>query len=226
MKTKVFFVLFCFFFWWGRGELTFFSIKLQIFAQYGFLATFVTEKDFASRNKLRMKIVRFAYPSKVKVLLYYSGIGIALLGWFSSRTATSVDDCARKSNNWLDQWQSCKLRTGSRIQSFPRAFPSSNDFPVLLLNQPNKLSGAVSVANLLEMDTTKTLAEVLKTADCSMNSDGHKKGVNDYLIWYLFLNCMIFYMLRLNFILGFNFISQLQLLCHTLPFPKTKGCKI
>ena len=59
-----------------------------------------------------------------------------------------------------------------------------------------------------------------------MNSDGHKKGVNDYLICYLLVNCMIFYMLRLNFILDVNFISQLQLLSHTLPFPKTKGSKI
>ena len=111
---------------WDRGELTFFSIKLHIFAHYGFSDTFVTEKDFASRSKLRMKIVRFAYPSKVKALRFYSGIGIA---------------------------------------------PTSN-----------KLSGTVSMANFVETDTTKTLAEVLKTADCSMNSDGHKKGVNDYLI--------------------------------------------
>ena len=50
---------------------------------------------------------------------------------------TSVDDGARKSNNWLDQWESSKLSTGSRVQSFPRAFPSSTDVPVLLLNQPN-----------------------------------------------------------------------------------------
>ena len=128
VQVFFFFGLFCFvlFFWWGRGELTFFSIKLQIFAQYGFSATFVTEKDFSSRNKPRMKIVRFAYPSKVQSPLYYSGIGIA---------------------------------------------PTSN-----------KLSGTVSVANFLETDTTETLAEMLKTADCSLNSDGHKKGVNDYLI--------------------------------------------
>ena len=36
-----------------------------------------------------------------------------LLGWFSYRTGTSVDDGTRKSNNWLDQWQSRKLGTGS-----------------------------------------------------------------------------------------------------------------
>ena len=36
----------------------------------------------------------------------------------------------------LDQWLSGKLGTGSRVQSFPRAFPSSNEVPVLLLNQP------------------------------------------------------------------------------------------
>ena len=56
--------------------------------------------------------------------------------WLSNRTGTSVDDSARKSNNWLDQWQSSKLGTGSRVQSFPRAFPSSSDVLVLLLNQP------------------------------------------------------------------------------------------
>ena len=34
---------------------------------------------------------------------------------FGNRTGTSVDDGARKSNNWLDQWQSGKLGTGSRV---------------------------------------------------------------------------------------------------------------
>ena len=61
--------------------------------------------------------------------------------WFSNRTGTSVDVGARKSNNWLDEWQSGKLGTKSRVWSFPRAFPSSNDVPVLLLNQR---SGQVS----------------------------------------------------------------------------------
>ena len=37
------------------------------------------------------------------------------IGWFSNRTGTSVDDGAGKSNNWLDQWQSGKLSTGSRV---------------------------------------------------------------------------------------------------------------
>ena len=46
-------------------------------------------------------------------------------------------DCARKSNYWLDQWQGGKLGTGIRVQTFPRALPSPNDVPVLLLNQPN-----------------------------------------------------------------------------------------
>ena len=39
----------------------------------------------------------------------------ACLGWFSNRTGTSVDDGARKSNNWLDRWHSGKLSTGSRV---------------------------------------------------------------------------------------------------------------
>ena len=29
------------------------------------------------------------------------------------------------------------MGTGRRVKSFPRAFPPSNDVPVLLLNQPN-----------------------------------------------------------------------------------------
>ena len=60
----------------------------------------------------------------------------ASLGCLSNRTGTSLDDGARKSNNWLDQMQSGKSGTGSGVQSFPRAFPSSTDVPVLLLNQP------------------------------------------------------------------------------------------
>ena len=39
------------------------------------------------------------------------------------------------------EWQSGKLGTGSRVQSFPRAFPSSTDVTVVLLNQPNKTAG-------------------------------------------------------------------------------------
>ena len=37
----------------------------------------------------------------------------------------------------VDQWQSGKLGTGSRAKFFARTSPSSNDVPVLLLNQPN-----------------------------------------------------------------------------------------
>ena len=62
---------------------------------------------------------------------------LPIIGWFSNGTGTSVDDGARKSNNWLDQWQSDKLGTGSRVSSFLRAFPSLNNVRVLLLNQPN-----------------------------------------------------------------------------------------
>ena len=58
-----------------------------------------------------------------------------ITGWFSNRTETSVDDGARKSSTWLDQWQIDKLGTGSGVWSFSRAFLSSNDAPVLLLNQ-------------------------------------------------------------------------------------------
>ena len=42
-------------------------------------------------------------------------LALSLLGWLSNRTATSVDHCARKSNNWLDQWLSGTLGTGSWV---------------------------------------------------------------------------------------------------------------
>ena len=38
-----------------------------------------------------------------------------ILGWFSNKTGTSVDEEVRKSNKWLDQWQSGELGTGSRV---------------------------------------------------------------------------------------------------------------
>ena len=68
---------------------------------------------------------------------------VEILGWFSNSTGTSVDDGARKSNNWLDQWQSGKLGTRSRVQPFPRAFPLLYDVPVLLLNQPAEHAGSL-----------------------------------------------------------------------------------
>ena len=49
--------------------------------------------------------------------LFLMAVPDKVIGWFSNRTGTSVDDDARKS-------------------SFPCTFPSSNDVPVLLLNQP------------------------------------------------------------------------------------------
>ena len=42
----------------------------------------------------------------------------ASLGWLSNRTGTSLDDGARKSNNWLDQMQSGKSGTGSGVSPF------------------------------------------------------------------------------------------------------------
>ena len=42
-----------------------------------------------------------------------------------------------QSKDRLDEWQSSKLSTGSRVESFLRAFSSSTDVLVLLLNQPN-----------------------------------------------------------------------------------------
>ena len=47
--------------------------------------------------------------------LFASYTVLVLLGWFSNRTGMSLDDGARKSNNWIDQWQSDKLDIGSQV---------------------------------------------------------------------------------------------------------------
>ena len=80
-----------------------------------------------------------------KVCFIWEVVTRISLGWFSNWTATSVYDCARKSNNSLDHlaWPMAWpiLGTGSRFQSLPRALPSPNGVPVLLLNQPIVYSG-------------------------------------------------------------------------------------
>ena len=47
-----------------------------------------------------------------------------IIGRFSKEEVTivSIDDGELKSESWLDKWQSGKLYTGSRVQSFSRAF--------------------------------------------------------------------------------------------------------
>ena len=64
-------------------------------------------------------------------------IGAWLLG-------KSIDNGARRSNNWLDRWQSDILGTWGRVKSLTRAFLSSTDVPVLLLNKPIIVQWAMS----------------------------------------------------------------------------------
>ena len=59
-----------------------------------------------------------------------------LLGWFGwfsnrtvNRTGTSVDDCARKSNNWIDQWHSGKLGTKVEFSPFQALTRRQMTFP-------------------------------------------------------------------------------------------------
>ena len=79
-----------------------------------------------------------------KLLGFERAAELSVLGRFNNRTGTSIDNCARKLNNWLDQWQSSKLDTRSSVLSFLRAFPSSTDVPILLLNQPITVKGSNS----------------------------------------------------------------------------------
>jgi len=71
-----------------------------------------------------------------------------------------VDDGARKSNNWLDYCLSGKLGTGSRVKSFPRALPSSNDVPVLLLNQLHPMPSKHSLKKVFYQETTKSIVKI------------------------------------------------------------------
>ena len=99
-----------------------------------------TQVWWTGKHVTKVLIPHELVPSSLDKLLdlvEINGVGQGNL-WFSNRTETSVHDDARKSNNWLNQWESSKLSTGSRVQSFPRTFLSSTDVSVLLLNQPNK----------------------------------------------------------------------------------------
>ena len=99
--------------------------------------------------------INFAVPCYLSHLLLLLNLSFACtIGWFSNRTGTSVDDGMHKLNNWLDQWQSGKLGSGSHVWSFPCAFPSSTDIPVLMLNQP-------IVTIEFKPDTHQTFAGVL-----------------------------------------------------------------
>ena len=62
-----------------------------------------------------LKLLEALAACEQKRLVAGVGIPISLVGWFSNRTGTSDDDDAPKSNNWLDQRQSGKLGTRSRV---------------------------------------------------------------------------------------------------------------
>ena len=61
----------------------------------------------------------------------------SLIGWFSNRTGTSVDDGAHKSNNWLTNGRAANWAPEVEFRPFCALTPSLEDVPVLLLNQPN-----------------------------------------------------------------------------------------
>ena len=61
---------------------------------------------------------------------------ITILGWFSNRMGMSVDNGARKSNNWLDQCRVTNWATEVVLSPFRVLSFLPTDVPVLLLNQP------------------------------------------------------------------------------------------
>ena len=109
------------------------SLKSLIRRRYwpGFNRPLSSSKNPRFQNEAKcttfvVKVSLFAWEWKIITIpkvahltsFWYRGpgeLGIGLLGWFSNRTGTSIDDGARKSNNWLDQWHSGKLGTGSRV---------------------------------------------------------------------------------------------------------------
>ena len=114
-----------------------------------------TQVWWTGKHVTKVLIPHELVPSSLDKLLDLVEINGVRQGnlWFSNRTGTSVDDDARKSNNWLDQWESSKLSTGSRVQSFARTFLSSTDVSVLLLNQPNKERQQIS-SNFFQYTTS------------------------------------------------------------------------
>ena len=72
-----------------------------------------------------------------KVCFIWEVVTRISLGWFSNWTATSVYDCARKSNNWLDQYWAPEVD----FSPFRALSRRQMTFPFLLLNQPIVYSG-------------------------------------------------------------------------------------
>ena len=72
----------------------------------------ISYKEFDNEKKFRRLE---NYPPSPPPTTFLMARSLFLLVWYSNRTETSVDDGERKSNNWLVQWQSGKLGTGSRV---------------------------------------------------------------------------------------------------------------
>ena len=68
------------------------------------------------------------------------------IGWFSNRTGTSVDDGARKSNNWLDQWQSGRAASW---RSRPVAKSASSESRARVIITPCQKNRALAFRSLL-----------------------------------------------------------------------------
>ena len=107
-------------------------------SQYGCLSVIAKWKKWDLMiNQIMLAVSQMIIvPDMTSLLLFRESEPWRSIVHFNNSTGTSVDDDARQSNRWLDQRQSGKLGTGSGVQSFPRAFLSSTDVPVLLLNQP------------------------------------------------------------------------------------------
>ena len=71
-------------------------------------------QNFGRQTRCIMGDVKMANKQGRKFLMKdIPNFCLGTIGRFNNKTGTSVDDGARKSNNWFDQWQSGKLGTGS-----------------------------------------------------------------------------------------------------------------
>ena len=103
-----------------RGELSVFTLcRIALPRKSHRIVPFFTDKN-GCRGPISVKVERRRWVlCHILVQCEHPfGPSRKWIGWFSNRTGTSVEDGARKSNNWLHQWQSSKLGTGSQVLSF------------------------------------------------------------------------------------------------------------
>ena len=87
---------------------------------------------------------------------------LTIIGWFSNRTESQLTTARANQTTGLTNGRAANW--APEVVSFPRAFPSATDVPVLLLNQPNLTTGGLLREGLLQEEAqSHLLTQILKS---------------------------------------------------------------